>query len=591
MLLVSDAYKKAMHEPIQKHRVRGLINNTLFFNESHIVEGSFSINNKCVNDAVGIGAAYIGELRATFIHGTAERAQDWINAEIAPQFYLCTDELNDRWEAIQLGIFHVVECNITAQGFEVVAYDNMALLDKPIETTQLNGNIYAIATTVCLACGVHWGLSVDDTNALVNGPEILGYYDNGTCLTYRDVISSLAQVAGGFATADRRGNIVIKNFSPNICDKFNNFERYEGASFSNYVNTFSGFYIFDEDSEENILIGNNTFATLDIGANAFLQYGEPETKERQRRAILAAIRKITFSPFECSFIGNPVFELGDALGFTDGLAAGISVCCIMAFDWQLNGFYTCQGFGANETMENAPDSGGSSGGGTDKSQTIKYLKFANVLEINAGISGQSVKLASLKYGNSKLNTAELWLEANIDLTINDGAATGEVMALYYLDGELESYKPTQIYNVNGKHILTLNKYIDFEEMALHTLDVWLTPINCTFVLPAQTMHGLLKGQGINELDEFDGLLQINDTIIELFNIELRKNNITENVNVKFTYPVIIDLLDVLTSRANIQINAVRIVEDAENPPTIKCETVSYIYVCGDQYFCSDDFLI
>lgn len=587
MQIVSEAYKRAMHEPIQRHRVRGTIDGVTF-NEGHIVAGTFSINNKCVNsDAIGLGAAYIGEMRATFDYSLDIPRNGWNGAEIKPLFYLCTDELNDHWEAVNLGVFTVAECTRTINGFEVVAYDNMVKLDKPIETSQFNGNIYAIATYICQRCGVYWGLSQAETSALINGGELLGFYEENDVITYRDVIGYLAAVAGGFATTDRRGNIIIKSFNRLILDTFNYKERYEGANFSNYIAKFSGFYIYDKTNETNILIGNDQHNVLDLGANPFLQYGTPEVLQQQRENILQALNNIEFTPFNSDFIGNPVFELGDVIKFTDGLADN-DICCIMAFDWQLNGVFNCQGYGANVDMENSAEAGGGSSS-SDSGNAIRFFTWENIQQITADSPNTPVKLVTIKYGNSKLNTVEMWAEINLNLAIDPNFMNGQIVVQYYIDGELQSYTPTQIYNVNGQHILTLNKYITFEETNLHSLEIWLTGINCRFYIPAQTAHGLLKGQGLTEVDEFDGLLQFGDKLTELFKVELSTVNFNDLFDVKIQNPQSTILTDDLEQIYKMHLAAVNIADDEE--PAVKLNTVAYVYVCGDQFYCDDDFII
>jgi hypothetical protein len=55
-------------------------------------------------------------------------------------------------------------------------------------------------------------------------------------------------------------------------------------------------------------------------SNPLMQYGLPEVTERQRLAVLNAMQTISYVPMEVSMIGSPVYDLGDVLLFTGGIA-------------------------------------------------------------------------------------------------------------------------------------------------------------------------------------------------------------------------------------------------------------------------------
>jgi hypothetical protein len=88
---------------------------------------------------------------------------------------------------------------------------------------------------------------------------------------------------------------------------------------------------------------------LDIGENPFVQESStPATVQTLRVGILNALNNISYTPFTCETVFGIHYDLGDIIRFEGGHAGedGAS-CCLMAFNWTLNGTYQMQGFGSD----------------------------------------------------------------------------------------------------------------------------------------------------------------------------------------------------------------------------------------------------
>ena len=67
MYSVSDEYKAAMKQQVQRFRMTGTAGD-LSFSDENILSGSFHLTNQCSDDTnVSIGSVYIGELKVTFM--------------------------------------------------------------------------------------------------------------------------------------------------------------------------------------------------------------------------------------------------------------------------------------------------------------------------------------------------------------------------------------------------------------------------------------------------------------------------------------------------------------------------------------------
>ena len=85
--------------------------------------------------------------------------------------------------------------------------------------------------------------------------------------------------------------------------------------------------------------------TYNLGSNPFLQRGGGDVVAR-RRAVLEALLPIYYVPFRVTAIGNPAYDLGDCIRFTDGLADG-SLSCITKYAFTFNQRYEMSGSGAD----------------------------------------------------------------------------------------------------------------------------------------------------------------------------------------------------------------------------------------------------
>ena len=314
MYAVSDKYKAAMKQPVQRFRMRGTIGEHSF-TDDNILSGSFSITNQCTgNEEIAIGQVYIGELNATFLNMSISR-YGWKGLEIKPVFGM---RLSDgTYEEVPLGVFTIETAEWTESGVVVKAYDHMALLDKTCNKVLTEMTPYQCAQTITEATGVTFSNTEKEFESFANGTTMVSETETNDVETWRDLVSWLAQTLGCFATADRKGNIVFKSFNQTVVDTIDAAHRFTGASFSDYVTRYTGLSVVNMADNTTSYYAENEDdgLTLNLGSNPFLQYGIAATKEEMARAILTAIQQIRYVPFTCRAIGNPAYDLGDVLVF------------------------------------------------------------------------------------------------------------------------------------------------------------------------------------------------------------------------------------------------------------------------------------
>lgn len=460
MFNVSNSYKSAALQPVQEHRLTGTIG-SVSFDENNIVSGTFNIRKQCTDTSdVVLGSCFIGQLSATFTGVNINRGA-WYNKVVTPFFGIKLS--NNTWESVPLGVFKIKNVHVSAEGVEVIAYDNMAKFDKVVKHKKTTLNIksdsmWTFIDLACRKCNVTLGMTKAQIDALPNGSrqqadiEIYGDAKStdfaNDIETYRDLLYWCAQTMGCFATIDRAGQLIFKQYTQSIDETITDENRLAGAVFDDYTTHYTGLYFTDMDTNDDTYYGydvqelqaqiaetqgdlteteqaivenaadiisnaedlaeletkhnqgqitdeeyaqqkavldnekaelldeknrleklaqklfkrlswlqdelaqaqaDDEGATMDCGANPFLQYTNLTKRDNTRKRVLAALDEISYTPFTCSLLCGAHFDLGDIIYFSGGHANN-DICCVMAWSYTHNAGTEIQGFGVDPSQ-------------------------------------------------------------------------------------------------------------------------------------------------------------------------------------------------------------------------------------------------
>ena len=513
MYVGSEAFRAVNAQPIQKQRITGAVGAEAF-GPSDILSGSVTITNQC-SDASDytLGGVFVGQLSVTFLRGFNVSIEDWQGKEIVVNFGLCIDEDNDTWEEFPLGHFFVYEANSVAEGIEVKAYDAMANFDK-VATWQPVGTLYQVLTKLCQRCNVPLGMTQLEVEALPNGLMNYGLWPENDCSTYRDLLYWVAVTVGGFATINRDGELVVKSFqqimnsvatTPTLpWDK-----RCTGARVSDYRTYYRGLYLTDAKTDEVKFYGALSGGPVyDMGKNPFIQYGTQTTKDNMARVVLQSLQ-VRLRPFEAQIMSAPIWELGDIISMTGGLATGYESRTVV-HSWT---YSSGQGtkiacFGSNPALTNvSKDKAATAASRSAAMNGISYKRYANPNEIT--VTGAEEKVCDIYFTAEKETDVEIWHEVLLETSLVDPSMTVE--AVYYLDGVELTRRPIETYTDSADHILTLNYCMGVDE-GNHRWEVYLTATGGTATLDAEDAISVLKGQGLVKGDTWDGVIILADEV-------------------------------------------------------------------------------
>lgn len=512
MYQVSEEYLKQTKRKVQTFRLIGTVNKIAFTNHD-ILSGSFTITNQCSeqND-VKIGSVYIGELKCTFKPDL--QVPDWTNAQIIVSEGLLID--GTTWEDVPLGVYTVSEANDTEYGVDITAYDNMARFNRSCTVDITIGTPYELLTLACTTCEAELGMTQEDVDALPNGTESLSLYTENDIETWQDFVYWVAQATGTIATMDREGKLVLRSYTQNVVDTLTNHERFTGSKFSKFETRYSGLSCVNiaDDTTSYYGADPDNYLTYNLGSNPFLQYGVDSYKEQIRRAVLDALLKIDYVPFETSCLCGAMYDLGDIIRCTDGIAPG-KLGCVMMYDYTFNGGCKITGFGSDPALATAKSK-------TDKNleglrnnvstNEILFFNYENASAIQIG-DGDSKAIIDIRFTSSVsigvLFQAEVLLEA---------AATEEdvIGSIEYTLNEVTiiGYNPTETWK-NGKHILSLMYMLMIDANSINRWMVKLNIAGGSIAIAQGAVRAVIYGQGLVGTVEWDGFITVEEKLTQI----------------------------------------------------------------------------
>ncbi len=354
MYPVSEAFLSAVQENTRKYEWSGKITtvkgNVYEFTSKDIVKGSGYITRSCCgNNEIELGSVYAAEMKITLFLDVDRYSMEDAIVEL---FYSLTLPDGTR-ETIPMGIFEISEANRHIKTIELVGYDYMLRFDKSAED-MTSGYPFDFLNLACEKCKVELAHTQEEIEAMPNGMELLGIYQDGNIETYRDMIFYVAQVLGRVCQINREGKLELKAYGAEPVVTMEAKHRFS-SSYSDFVTRYTAVYSTNEVDaiSEYYCLDPDDGLTMNLGVNPLLQYGLVNTREVVITNILNAISVINYVPFDSDTIGNPALEPMDVVKFTGGHADDDSISCITSVTYKINGKQILKGVGKNPLLSSA----------------------------------------------------------------------------------------------------------------------------------------------------------------------------------------------------------------------------------------------
>lgn len=542
MYPVSKEYQKAISESSRSFFWTGTITTKAgkkyTFGNKDIVKGSGYISRQCSGSSeIELGSVYAAELGISLFSDIDRYSLE--DASITVSFHL---KVGDAYEEVPMGIFYIAEANRKIKTLELKAYDAMLNLDKNFNKGLSSAFPYDFLSLLSKACHVELAQTKEEIEALTNGTELLGIYQENDIETWRDFLYYLAQALGCFSTIDRDGKLRLIPYG--ITDNKTVDSRHRFSStFSDFVTRYTAVSSTNKktDIAEYYSVKPDDGLTMNLGVNPLLQFGLEEKRRRIINNILSAITVVNYVPFDSDTIGDPALDLGDVIKFTGGHADETKRSAITSIETKINGKQTIKCVGKNPRLASAKSKNDKNIAGLESSMNENKLSiytYVNALKI--GVGSEKTSIINIEFASGDETNAEFHAEVILDVKSNavsrkvDAETKIEIgeenkvisipvswtddgktllKAYYVLDGkEVEQFHPSETW-FSGKHLLNLYyPIIEMKANELHTFEVLIELTNGTATIEPQNAMATISGQGLGAQERWDGRITVDEEI-------------------------------------------------------------------------------
>lgn len=543
MYPVSKEYQKAISESSRSFFWTGAITTKVgkkyTFGNKDIVKGSGYISRQCSGSSeIELGSVYAAELGISLFSDIDRYSLE--DASITLSFHLKAGD--ETYEEVPMGIFYIAEANRKIKTLELKAYDAMLNLDKNFDKGLSSAFPYDFLSLLSKACHVELAQTKEEIEALANGTELLGIYQENDIETWRDFLYYLAQALGCFSTIDREGKLRLIPYG--ITDNKTVDSRHRFSStFSDFVTRYTAVSSTNKktDIAEYYSVKPDDGLTMNLGVNPLLQFGLEEKRKRIINNILSAVTVVNYVPFDSDTIGDPALDLGDVIKFTGGHADETKRSAVTSIETKINGKQKIKCVGKNPRLAGAKSKNDKNIAGLQSSMNENKLSiytYVNALKINAGTEKTSI--INIEFASGDETNAEFHAEVILDVRSNaesrraDAETTIEIgeeskvisipvnwtddgktilKAYYVLDGkEVEQFHPSETW-FSGKHLLNLYyPIIEMKANELHTFEVLIELTDGTATIEPQNAMATISGQGLGAQERWDGRITVDEEI-------------------------------------------------------------------------------
>ena len=535
MYSISEAYRTKMFDNVQTHKLSGTIHQDYAFTDADVIGVSYT--NQCSDKKVALGSVNIGVLKLTFLKDILNRG-DYYDKKIVISDSLLTgyDENEDPvWEAVPLGEFYVGDAVHTGPDMvDITAYDCLSKLDKTLELQQTSGYLYDFCTAIARATGTTFGMTQEEVEALPNSTVIIGPYPDNDMSTYRDLLSKLAVMIGGFAYADRDGTWKLKSFNHSSVLSIPKNRRFSGSKFSDYQTRFDGVSYEDvKTTGETKYIGDPNGFVMELGNNPFLQYGTGSFVTERVTEIFSKVQQMRYTPFEVTLL--PAFialDLGDVLSFVGDYTAATTSGALMKMTWTYNKSLKVQCFGSNPNLRNgqsSTDHALKGASAANREGRVATFSAKNIQSFE--IDSTKERILSCYFSTSSTQPMLTLTEVKFDLD-----SPGTVEVYYVLDEEEVLYVPTETYSEAGLHTLSLMYPVQVDEINVrHKFEVYMKT-SSSLSIDTEDARLYVQGTGFDLTAGFDGLIEAVDEFTDISFGYMEPIEFTETVVIDVNVP-------------------------------------------------------
>lgn len=543
---VPKEYQTAIRSPTRADRLAGKLTladgSTIPLTDSAVIAGSLSVDNQCVSgQELAFGGVYMGQ--ASLQLRTQLSSAAFYDAALDIDYQLRLPD--GSWYTLPVGRYTVAEAERSAAVVNLTAYDHMLKLQRSLSGSVLFGDAYTMLSQIAEACGVELGQTEAEIKALSPNAELQRQLDSTyNVSTWRDCAGAIAQLLAGFATFDRLGRLVVRQFGERPCLTLTENTR-TSAKISDFFCHYAALSIETGDGACTAGTEGDTGLEMTITDMPLAESGMAETKQQICDVMYKKLQALDYTPATVTLPGDPALELGDRLALPTRTAAPETLVTHLV--WKFRAAETLKGVGKNPYLAGATTRTDAQLRNLQKqteANKVIYYSFTNGSDVTVKSGSKEVSAANLTFVTTQntsamflaqvLLTAEPEIETvklpvNAETSSSSGTASDKsteslsvswerdapltLTVRYYLDNLLiDSFVPVQRL-VRGTHALALfYPFPDLEGAANHRWSVRLLCEGGTVKIAKGQIRATITGQGMAAGDAWDGTLTLEELI-------------------------------------------------------------------------------
>lgn len=529
-------------ENIQGYSLSGTVGSVPFSQKN--VVGNFTVSNKGTNPSTfNLGNASIGQLTGT-LHGLNINRNQWKGLYITP-----TVQIGQTAVPFPSKRYRIDQAEHINGMVKFTAYDDMERFEAEAGvTTGSSGTPYELLALACQSCNVELGMTQSEVEALPNGIQPLAIDDLGDIETWRDLLYWIGVTLCSFSFINREGKLALKHFHKETDDTMPVNVRYDGATYSDEIITYTGAYVTvtAEEAVRYYAAAEDTGYSLIIGANPFMQ-GAEAYRQILAENIVEGLGDIEYIAGNIQIPFGFHYDLGDVLLLPGGNGSATNKFCILGYEFTYNGKCRLTGIpGSKKSMSK-----------TDKNiqgllNTVDKNEFRDYEQKNAGIieigDGEEERICSVKLASNNNTKALIHIQVNLEAEADEIAdildvdiqeeeeeitatasgddifrlvsgGTTKGIVRYLINSEEVEMKPEEQW-LDGKHILHLMYVQPLESGIPVQFDAYLKAEGGTIKIPRGGLWLYGSGRGLVGDGKWDGTFNIQEDAADFSLIEI-----------------------------------------------------------------------
>lgn len=208
-------------------------------------------------------------------------------------------------EYVPLGVFWIDSAGKPYDTVDITGCDSILKLEKSYSSSTLSypATIQEILEEIASKCGV----SLSSSNIFNSGITVNTSPDK-TQYTFRDILSFVASIAGGFATISRDNELEIIQISQPEENIYTISPSFRISCKTDYTISISGLAYYG--NLQNKLYGSDTYPLI-LDNNPLIDNMTDSDQETVLSGLYNLYNGFTYTPFECEFVGDPRVDEGD----------------------------------------------------------------------------------------------------------------------------------------------------------------------------------------------------------------------------------------------------------------------------------------